>query len=136
MKLSVRKSYNLNSAILENIVLFIKSYKPDYERVCKLLASIEKHNVENIPVYLSVNDEDYKFFKRKTDPKIHLLKDSEIVICSIHHGWKYQQLVKAQFHLLNVCENYLCIDSDSMFIRDFGKDDFMYDAHTPYTIMH
>ena len=39
-------------------------------------------------------------------------------------------------YIAGICENYLCIDSDSEFIRDFYYSDFMYNDNTPYTIMH
>jgi hypothetical protein len=121
---------------LNKIVLYIKTYKPDYERAEKLLRSVEKFNKDNIPVYVSVNDMDYDFFRKRISGNLALIKDSEIVTCNITHGWVYQQIVKSQFYKLGVCENYLCIDSDSEFIRDFYISDFMYDENTPYTIMH
>ncbi|UFH56501.1 DUF6492 family protein [Spirosoma sp. KNUC1025] len=121
---------------MEKLVLYIKSFRPDYKRVENLLHSIEKHNRDGIPVYISVNDSDYRFFKSRLPEGSTLLKDSDIVVCKIKDGWRYQQVVKAQLHRLNICENYFCIDSDSEFIRDFFVADFMYDDQTPYTVMH
>ncbi len=40
-------------------------------------------------------------------------------------GWESQQIVKSSFWKLNVCENYLMIDSDSYFIKDFGVEGAM-----------
>lgn len=85
---------------------------------------------------MSVNDMDYNFFRKRIGGNVILIKDSEIVTCSMTHGWVYQQIVKAQFHKLGICQNYLCIDADSEFIRDFYMSDFMYDDNTPYTVMH
>lgn len=121
---------------MEPLVLYIKSFRPDFNRVETLIRSIEKHNQDNIPVYLSVNDKDFAYFKKRITGNITLLKDSEIVTTTIKHGWFYQQIVKSHLHRLGICENYLCIDSDSEFIRDFSKKDFLYDEHTPYTVMH
>lgn len=121
---------------MEKLVLFIKSFRPDFRRVNILLQSIEKYNRDNIPVYISVNDGDYRYFKNNLKGQFTLLHDSDIVKCTIKDGWRYQQVVKSQLHKLNVCENYLCIDSDSEFIRDFYLRDFMFDANTPYTVMH
>jgi hypothetical protein len=121
---------------MEKLVLYIKSFRPDFGNVQILLNSIAKYNIDNIPVYISVNDIDFAFFKKNIRGNGTLLKDSDIVTCDIKEGWRYQQVVKAQFHRLGVCENYLCIDSDSEFIRDFSINDFIYDEHTPYTIMH
>jgi hypothetical protein len=47
-----------------------------------------------------------------------------------------QQVVKSEFWRLELCRNYLMIDSDSYFIHDFRITDFMYDEQTPYTVMH
>lgn len=121
---------------MHKLVLFIKTYKPDYNRVNTLIKSIDKHNVDNIPVYISVNDEDYDFFKANLSTSHKLIKDSTIYKTNVTDGWRYQQIIKTQFYRLNVCENYLCIDSDSKFIKDFKVSDFMYDLETPYTIMH
>ncbi len=117
------------------LILFVKTYKPDFESTKKLLASIEKHNKEHIPVFISVNDADFDFFATH----IHgypVLKDSQIYFSDNKNGWRYQQIIKANVYRLGICENYLCIDSDSEFIRDFYYADFMYDDKTPYTIMH
>ncbi len=121
---------------MQNIILFIKSYKPDYERVLVLLNSIKKFNRDNIPVYLSVNDADYDFFNAKIDATIFLLKDSDIISCNIKDPWRYQQVIKSSVHKLNICKNYLCLDSDSEFITDFHIKDFIYKEDVPYTIIH
>ncbi len=47
-----------------------------------------------------------------------------------------QQIVKAEFWRVNPNENYVCIDSDSRFIRDFFASDFLSPDGDPYTILH
>ncbi|WP_165042976.1 DUF6492 family protein [Dysgonomonas sp. ZJ709] len=122
---------------MNKFVLLLKSYKKDFIDAKRLVLSIEKHNIEKIPIYLSVNDEDYDYFRDNLlVSDITLLKDSDIIKVNIKDKWRYQQIVKSQFYRLNVCKNYLCIDSDSFFIRDFRVSDFMYDENTPYTVMH
>jgi hypothetical protein len=121
---------------MHKIILFIKSYRPDFERAKNLVQSIYKYNRDNIPLYISVNDVDYEFFKHNLPADVNLLKDSDIVECQTKNSWIYQQVVKSQVHKLKVCENYLCIDSDAEFIKDFFISDFMYNDQTPYTIMH
>lgn len=122
---------------MHKFILFVKSYRPDFDRVINLLNSINEHNKDRIPVYISVNDLDYNFFAENINSdNFHLIKDSTIFHCSITDGWRYQQVIKANVYRLGICKNYLCIDSDSEFIRDFYYDDFLYDEDTPYTIMH
>ena len=118
------------------IALLIKTYKPDFERVKILLNSIKKYNADNIPVYISVNDDDFEYFKENLITDGVLLKDSDIYPTTLADPWRYQQIIKTQFYRLGVAENYLCIDSDSEFITEFRISDFMYDDNTPYTIMH
>jgi len=121
---------------MHKLVLFIKSHKPDFIRVQKLLQSIDEFNTDHIPVYIAVNDDDYKFFRKEISGNFTLLKDSDIVKCKPKDGWRRQAIVKPQLYKLGVCENYLCVDSDAFFIRPFSITDFMYDDKTPYTIMH
>ncbi|WP_300668854.1 DUF6492 family protein [Soonwooa sp.] len=122
---------------MHKLILFIKSYRRDFEAVKNLLQSVSKFNKENIPVYLSVNDSDFDFFKENINSEnLTLIKDGDVINCNIKDGWRYQQVIKANVYRLGICKNYLCIDSDSQFIRDFYYSDFLYDDDTPYTIMH
>jgi hypothetical protein len=119
---------------MHNIVLYCKSYRNDLDRVKLLSKSIEKHNLDNIPFYISVPDQDIELFKNNITTNVIVISDSEID--SENTGWQGQQIVKSQFWKLKVCKNYVCIDSDSYFIKDFTTKDFMYDEETPYTICH
>lgn len=121
---------------MHKLVLFIKTYEPDFDRVYKLLDSIERHNKDRIPIIISINDEHFDKFPTPYHNKYKVYKDSEITKTSIKEGWRYQQIIKASVYKLNICKNYLCIDSDSVFIRDFYYSDFLFDDDTPYTIMH
>ncbi|GAO41044.1 DUF6492 family protein [Flavihumibacter petaseus] len=121
---------------MEKLLLFIKSYQPDFLRVEKLLASIGKFNTDNIPVLLSVNNDDYRYFRKRLPEAVDIIRDSDIVDCKLKDGWRYQQVIKAQVNRLNICNAYLCLDSDSEFIRPFSYADFLYDDKTPYTVMH
>jgi hypothetical protein len=120
----------------KSFIIFIKTYKKDFSLFLTLISSIEKYNADKIPVYVSVNDDDYDFFLMQNIKKIHLLKDSSIAKCGIVDGWRYQQFIKSQVYRLDICENYLCVDSDSEFIKNFYVSDFMFNESTPYTIMH
>lgn len=120
---------------MENLILFVKTYKNDLIPFKKLIESISKYNKDSIPVLVSVNSEDYLFFK-DSFPNLHIIPDSDIVACDEKDGWRYQQVIKSQVHKLNITNNYVCLDSDSYFIRDFYISDFMYNGSTPYTLFH
>jgi hypothetical protein len=120
---------------MNKIVLYCKSYQPDVYRAKDLLESITKHNIDHIPFYISIPSSDIELFKRELGESNYiLLKDEDID--SLNKGWKGQQIVKSQFWKLGLCENYVCIDSDCIFIKDFTVSDFMFDDDTPYTICH
>jgi hypothetical protein len=120
---------------MHKIVLYCKSYGPDVHRAKDLLESINKYNSDNIPFYISVPAADIDLFKRELgESNYTLLKDEDID--SSNEGWKGQQIVKSQFWKLGLCENYVCIDSDCIFIKDFKVSDFMFDNETPYTVCH
>lgn len=117
-----------------NLVLYCKSYYKDVDRVVNLSTSIEKYNIDNLPFYISVPSKDLPLFKSKNIPNAILIEDE--VIDTNNEGWAGQQVIKSQFWKLNLCKNYLCLDSDSEFIRDFQESDFIYKEDIPYTVIH
>jgi len=122
---------------MHKLILFIKTYRNDFDVFKKLLASIVKHNKDNLPLAVSVNNEDFDFFdKELPNRSFQLIKDNEIEDCELENKWIYQQIIKSQLHKLNICENYVCLDSDSYFIKDFYFHDFMYSTDIPYTVIH
>lgn len=133
--------------------LFCKSYEGDLLRVEKLWESIKKHNVDKIPFYLSVPSKDIDLFRHRmvsSGGLINLITDEEIVISNpdvtleqyfFLDGRVSQQVIKAEFwryikKIINQDLCYLCIDSESVFIRNFYIKDFMVDKYIPYTIIH
>ena len=120
---------------MNKLVLYCKSYDQDVYRAKTLLESIIKHNIDNIPFYISVPSKDIELFHNVLGTQNYtLLPDEDID--SENGGWKGQQIVKSQFWKLGLCENYVCIDSDCFFIKDFYTSDFMFDENTPYTVCH
>jgi hypothetical protein len=120
---------------MEKIVLYCKSYKNDVYRVKSLLDSITLYNRDSIPFFISTPKEDLELFSNILGDNLYTLIPDED-IDSTNQGWLGQQVVKSQFWKLQLCENYVCIDSDSVFIKPFYVKDFMYNDNTPYTICH
>jgi hypothetical protein len=121
---------------MEKFVIYCKSYINDLDRVVVLSESIKKHNKDNIPFYVSCPATDINAFKSKLPDFVNLITDEDIVGVTYTQSWHIQQVVKSQFWKYVKVKNYLCIDSDSYFIRDFYYDDFMVDDETPYTVIH
>ena len=129
-----------------NIVLYCCTFRKDLKRTIKLVESIQKHNKEDIPFYISVPTEDVSLFKES-------LKDTEAIIFDEHdilnanpkldikklyeiRGGLRQQVIKSEFWRLGISENYLVLDSDCIFIRDFDKSDFIASGDVPYSVIH
>jgi hypothetical protein len=117
------------------LALYCKSYRRDIDRVEKLALSIQKFNEDKLPFYLSVPTEDIELFKQRNLPITDLIPDEDIFVAE-GRGWVQQQIVKSNFWKLDLCENYLCLDSDSYFIKPFYQHDFIAYEDVPYTVMH
>jgi hypothetical protein len=118
------------------IVLYTKSYSGDINRLKVSIDSIKKHNRDNLPYYVSVPSSEMTLFKNQIDTNyVNLISDEDIYFVT-EQNWKTQQIVKSNFWRLGFCENYVMLDSDSYFIKDFTLQDFMYNEYTPYTVMH
>ena len=120
---------------MDTIVLYCKSYRNDVDRAKVLLDTVTQYNVDKLPFYISVPTGDIDIFKNKLGTLNYTLIPDES-IDPMTSGWVGQQVVKAQFWKLGLCHNYLCLDSDSQFIKNFKKSDFMYTEDIPYTVCH
>jgi hypothetical protein len=128
------------------IVIFCKSYKKDMFRARRMAESVQRFNTDNIPLYVSVPSSDVILFKQCFDNiPCQFVTDEEILDLSCracgHIPRRFpsdllQQLIKLEFWRMNLCENYLWIDSDSYFIRNFSRSDFLDDDDHPYTVQH
>jgi hypothetical protein len=122
---------------MKPLVLYCKSYHKDVDLAKNLKLSIDTFNKNKIEFYISVPNNDLQLFKNKLGGSgYNLIADEDIIKEELPESWLKQQCVKSSFWKLNISKNYLMLDSDSFFIKDFYLDDFMYDQETPYTIMH
>jgi hypothetical protein len=131
---------------MNDIVLYCKSYHRDVLRAARLAESVRRYNPGNLPFYLSCPSADLALFRDIVGSDgVTLLADEEIVAANVSidkeafsalPGVISQQIVKSEFWRLGICENYLCLDSDSYFIRDCNKGDLLTPAGTPFTVMN
>jgi len=84
-----------------NLILFTKSYRGDVARCVELSKSIQKHNKDNIPFYVSVPDEDIDLFNEELPYFTEVLCDDTIT--KNGQGWVGQQFVKSLVYKLNLC---------------------------------
>ena len=122
---------------MDNLVFLFKSHAPHVHYTKQLIETTAEHNKDNIPVYLSIPKHQEQLFKDVigTDG-YNMIFDEDIIQDTVHQNWISQQLVKMKFSETEICNNYLWVDGDSYFIRDFCIKDFMFDNDTPYTTMH
>ena len=129
-----------------NFVLYCCTFRKDLLRTVKLAESIRKHNKNKIPFYISVPADDVELFKERlkefdviifderdifvANPKLDIQK-----LYSIRGGLR-QQVIKSEFWRLGISKNYLVLDSDCIFIRDFDESDFLVKDDVPYSIIH
>jgi len=130
---------------METLVLYCKSYCRDVLRAKRLVQSIQKFNVDRLPFYLSVPERDVPLFREQlVGLDVLYICDEAIIAANPRHdlaeinampGGLSQQVVKSEFWRLNLCENYVCIDSDGEFLRDFQKADFLTPDGFPYSVI-
>jgi hypothetical protein len=131
---------------LKDIVLYCKSYSKDFLRLRNLLASIQKYNYEQIDFYISTSENERAELERQIGSQgYRWVSDGSIVranprapseIEKTKPGGLAQQVIKSEFWRLGVANNYVCLDSDCIFIQDFRKSDFLASDGYPYTVIY
>ena len=127
---------------MTNFGILVKSHAPDHPYVARLVHSVQRHNITAIPVYIIVPDADLPVFEEFAGAEITVLGESTLgqhlvseSLAGFSAGYINQEIIKLSFWETGLAENFLCLDSDAEFIRDFTVDDFMFDENTPYTFL-
>jgi hypothetical protein len=137
------------------VVLFCKSYSGDLLRAMRLVKSVGRYNSDGLSFFLSVPECDFEAFSSRLnelDTEVKLLTDQEIIrsnpcgneeLYSRADGRYSQQVIKSEFWRYWLLNNssyeelvYVCIDSDSEFIRNFYRHNFVNENGTPFTVCH
>lgn len=128
---------------MSSFALYCKSYRTDLRRLLRLSESIAKYNSTQLPFYVSVPQEDVSLFQEHLrGHTVKLISDDEVLraipridvsTAKLMPGNLLQQVVKSQFWQLGLCDVYLCLDSDAVFIRPFDANDFLSADGTPYS---
>jgi len=132
---------------MSTFLLFCKSYAGDIQRIQRLWLSVHRFNRDRIPLYISIPEADRVLFEQAlgTSQGLTWVSDEEIVQSNPRADLTYyrtwdgrlsQQVVKSEFWRYASCDSYLCLDSESEFIRDFGLSDFLDPLGHTYTVMH
>ncbi len=131
-------------------VLLCKSFRQDVRRVERMMVSAQRFNTDDIPVVLCVPERDVALFRQHLTPFRYTLITDEAVVQAHPHaeaqalldryrrtaGSLSQQVVKSEAWRLLGCDAYLCLDSDTVFLRPFCREDFLAADGHPYTVVH
>ena len=119
--------------------ILLKSYGPDLPYAERFMASYSRYVEGDIPVYAVVPDEDVPDFTAMMAGRGEVLPESlwsdHLIDYPIHGnspGYINQEIIKLAFYEQGLLENYLCVDSEAVFLRPFSREDFMADSDTPY----
>lgn len=127
---------------IKNLVFMLKTYRNDIEYVKRMLVGYKKYNRNDIPLYIVVPEKDLNVFRDELGEDCSFIAEETIPVkyCEeeingISVGYINQEIVKLAFWKLGLCSNYVCLDSDVIFIRDFYETDFLYKDDIPYTVL-
>ena len=131
---------------MKDIVLYCKSYRKDFLRLKHLLQSISQYNSDRIPFYISTPQADHDLLVQLIGSEgYQWVSDESIIRANTNvpagiekdkSGSLTQQIIKSEFWRLELCENYVCLDSDCLFIKNFYRSDFLADDGNPYTVIY
>lgn len=132
---------------MKDLVLYCKSYRRDFLRLKRLYESIQRFNQDSIPFYISTPEEDRDLLDELFgfDRNFIWVSDESIITANPRvniekvrsvPGGQAQANIKSEFWRLGFSENYVCIDSDCIFIKDFYINDFLSSNGTPYTVLY
>lgn len=131
---------------MKPIVLYCKSWRQDVLRARRLAQSVARYNRDALEFHVSAPAGDLALFREQLAGVPHVLHADEDILArnprldrarlAALPGYRSQQVVKSEFWRLDLADAYVCLDSDSYFIRDFGLRDFVAPDGTPYTVMH
>ena len=131
---------------MEDIVLYCCTFGKDLQRAKRMAESVSKHNKDAIPLYVSAPRRDLEAFHAHFPSSLATLICEEEIFDGKNGislddlyalpGSQQQQIIKSEFWRLGLCENYLVLDSDCIFLRDFYKSDFLATENVPFSVIH
>lgn len=127
---------------MADFALLLKSYAGDFEYAQRLVQSFNAHNPTGLTMYCVVPDADVPQFEALAGEHVVVLSEAPLEplftsepIHGIRPGYINQEIVKLAFWELELADNYFCVDSDAVFIRDISESDFVAPDGNPYTVL-
>lgn len=124
------------------IALMLKSYSGDFAFATRLIESFVAHNPEGLTLFCVVPSDDLPLFTALASEHVVVMDEAPLSkyfvtdeLNGTRPGYINQEIVKLAFHELGLTENYFCVDSDAVFIRDIHAADFLAPDGYPYTVL-
>lgn len=126
-----------------DFAFMLKSFAGDFDYAQRLIKSFRAFNVDNIPLFIVVPEEDISMFSRFTSETTVTIAEESLKfdyvqddrVRGIRPGYINQEVVKLSFWQTGLAENYFCLDSDAEFIRTFRTLDFVREDGVPYSVL-
>ena len=127
---------------MDRFVLLLKSYAGDVDYARRMVASFEAHNPDGLTMHCVVPHSDLTLFADLSSDHVVVMDETPFEqhfttepIHGIRPGYINQEIVKLAFAELGLAENYFCVDSDAVFVRDIREQDFIAPDGHPYTVL-
>ena len=122
--------------------LLLKSYRGDFDYAQRLIASFNDHNPTHLTMYCVVPEDDLEIFASLASSTVAVLGEEPLnsyftsePVHGIRPGYINQEIVKLAFWEMGLVDDYFCIDSDAVFIRDITVTDFIAPDGFPYSVL-
>lgn len=130
---------------MQKFSFMLKTYENDFIYAKRLIKSFSKFNEDHIHCFVVLptisKDLFCSFFLTEELQDVTLIDEesfqnlSEDSINGISVGYINQEIIKLSFWEKGLCRNYMCIDSETQFIRPFFYSDFMHDDEVPFSVL-
>lgn len=122
--------------------MLLKSYGGDFAYAQRLVESLGRHNPTGLTLVCMVPESDLGTFSALASPTVMVMSEAVLArhlvteeVAGLRPGYINQEIVKLAFHELDLAENYFCVDSEAVFIRDVTIDDFIALDGAPYSVL-
>lgn len=133
----------ISSTTPEKFAVLLVTFRDDFRQAKRLTETFLRFNTEQISMHVLVPDEDEELFSSLRSENVNIIPYSYVPVrlatepvCGIRPGYVNQGILKLSFHRLNLASNYLCVDSDSEFIRGFAVSSFFSADGRPLQVLY
>jgi hypothetical protein len=129
------------SNILE-FCFMLRTYKDDFDYAKRLILSFNRHNTNNLRLFIIVSIDDLNLFSSFNNKNITIMSDELLnkyftkhYVKDIRPGYINQEIVKLSFWELGIAKHYFALDSDFVFLKNFNMNTFFTKTHQPKYVL-